>query len=423
MGVYATQVAERTDGEVQMTGGASLLGRGVGSATMGEAVSDAGFDGIICVGGEDWWYHNRGHFDFQIMRRLAKQWPVLFVNSIGVRMPSLSDKGLFAKRIGRKLKSLSRGVVNVENRFWVFSPLSIPGEAARGFVRATLPVQINLAARRAGIKRPLLWVHCPAGADLIGRISHQGLVFQRTDRFEAFPEGDPVVLAGQVEQLRQAADLVVYAAPHLQEEERELVRNSVLVTHGVDLGRFREAGERRAIGPRDMAHLGRPRVGFIGGIDAHTFDPELFLSVARALPFHQFILVGGRSLPDGWCDLPNVRELGRRPYDSVASYMAAMDCLIMPWNRSDWIAACNPIKLKEYLAVGRPIVSRPFAALEPYKHVVRVAEDVETFAAQVRAACAEPYDAAVARDAVAGEDWDDKADLVAHALLEMRLTV
>ena len=49
----------------------------------------AGFDGIICIGGEDWWYHNRGHFDFQIMRRIARTRPVLFVNSLAVRMPSL----------------------------------------------------------------------------------------------------------------------------------------------------------------------------------------------------------------------------------------------------------------------------------------------------------------------------------------------
>ena len=59
------------------------------------------FDGIICLGGEDWWYHNRGHFDFQIMRRLARKWPVLFVNSLGVRMPDLSDKKLFAQRTSR----------------------------------------------------------------------------------------------------------------------------------------------------------------------------------------------------------------------------------------------------------------------------------------------------------------------------------
>lgn len=53
---------------------------------------ELGFDGIICIGGEDWWYHNRGHFDFQMMRRLGKHWPVLFVNSLAVRMPSLAEK-------------------------------------------------------------------------------------------------------------------------------------------------------------------------------------------------------------------------------------------------------------------------------------------------------------------------------------------
>ena len=44
---------------------------------MSRIDGDRGFDGIICIGGEDWWYHNRGHFDFQIMRRLAERWPVL----------------------------------------------------------------------------------------------------------------------------------------------------------------------------------------------------------------------------------------------------------------------------------------------------------------------------------------------------------
>ena len=66
-----------------------------------DSESDLGFDGIICIGGEDWWYHNRGHFDFQIMRRLAETMPVLFVNSLAVRMPSLKEKSQFAARIGR----------------------------------------------------------------------------------------------------------------------------------------------------------------------------------------------------------------------------------------------------------------------------------------------------------------------------------
>ena len=142
---------------------------------------------------------------------------------------------------------------------------------------------------------------------------------------------------------------------------------------------------------RIVALLKRPRVGFIGGIDAHTFDPELFLGVASRLPDTEFVMIGATSLPEDWCKLPNVRFLGRKPYDMIARYMAAMDVLIMPWNKSEWIKACNPIKLKEYLAVGRPVVTTDFSALDPWRDLVRVADGAESFAPAIRAALETPY--------------------------------
>ncbi len=377
------------------------------------------FDGIICIGGEDWWYHNRGHFDFQIMRRLAKDWPVLFVNSLAVRMPSLKEKSQFVSRVGRKLKSLSRGMVRVENNFWVFSPVSVPGPTGQKLSAWALAPQIKLAAARAGIKRPLLWVHCPAGAALIGDIPHVGLVLQRTDRFEAFPEADPAVVGAQIKALKAAADLVVYCNANMMAEESGEVRRQLLITHGVDLDMFIAAGKARAPGPADVAVLKRPRVGFIGGIDAHTFGPKLFLGAASRMPDVEFALIGGCSLPEGWCTLPNVKLLGRKPYDLVASYMAAMDVLIMPWNDSEWIKACNPIKLKEYLAVGRPVVSTDFPALGKYREIVRVAKGSRAFAAAIRSALDEPYDAERARKIVATEGWDAKASYLAEALVDL----
>ncbi|MGQ0673559.1 MAG: glycosyltransferase [Hyphomicrobium sp.] len=379
------------------------------------------FDGIVCLGGEDWWYHNRGHFDFQIMRRLARSCPVLFVNSLGVRMPKLGEKALFAERMGRKMKSLARGVVEAEPGFWVFSPASVPGETGRRLTDWALAPQIRLAAARAGITRPVLWMHCPAAAPLIDRLPSAAVVMQRTDRFEAFPEGDPEVLRKQVAAIRRAADLVVYAAPDLMAEEKAAVSRQLLVTHGVDLSMFIGAGDAPGPGPHDVAVARRPRVGFVGGIDAHTFDPELFLGVAGRLPQVEFVMVGATSLPEGWCNLPNVRFLGRKPYDMVARYMAAMDVLIMPWNRSRWIEACNPIKLKEYLAVGRPVVTTDFPALAPWRDLVRVATDAGGFAAAITGALAQPHDAAPARRRLAGETWDGKAALIADALRDLGL--
>jgi glycosyltransferase involved in cell wall biosynthesis len=384
-------------------------------------MSGRGFDGIICIGGEDWWYHNRGHFDFQIMRRIAKAWPVLFVNSLAVRMPSLKDKGLFATRIQRKLRSLAHGLTHVENHFWVYSVAAIPGPTGQKLSNWALAPQIRLAAARAGIRNPVLWVHCPAGAPLTETIPASAVVLQRTDRFEAFPEADPSVVLEQIRHLKRRADLAVYAAGHLMREEASEVRKQLLVTHGVDLERFVAAGRSGAPAPADMAHVARPRVGFIGGIDHHTFDPELFLGVARAMTDTHFVMVGGSSLPEDWCTLPNVTFLGRKPYDEVAHYMAAMDALIMPWNRSPWIEACNPIKLKEYLAVGRPVVSTDFPALDGVRDLVRTANDVDGFVAALRAALSAPYDAAAAAARVDGESWDDKAALICNGILGLGL--
>lgn len=379
------------------------------------------YDGIICIGGSDWWYHNRGHFDFQVMRRFARTMPVLFVNSLGVRIPDASKPGQFAGKIQRKLQSLARGVVNVENNFWVFSPLNIPGETGKKISGFALAPQIRMAARRAGITKPLLWMHCPAGADLIDDLKPAGIVMQRTDRFEAFPEGDPVLLSHQVAKIKRAAELVIYCAPHLMEKEKAEVGRQLLVTHGVDVETFVAAGSKRAPGPADVAVIAKPRVGFIGGIDAHTFDPELFLAVARQLPHVNFVMIGSCSLPEGWCDLPNVRFLGRKPYDIIARYMAAMDVLIMPWNKSDWIKACNPIKMKEYLATGRPVVTTDFPALDGWRDLVRVAGDADTFASQIRASLSEPYDPAPARARVSGETWDAKADMILGGVADLGL--
>lgn len=377
------------------------------------------FDGIICIGGEDWWYHNRGHFDFQVMRRLAEQWPVLFVNSLGVRMPSPAEGSRFLSRIGRKLKSLGRGLTRVENRFFVFSPLSMPGEGGQVLTGWALAPQVKLAAAAAGIRRPLLWVHCPAGADLVERIPAAAVVMQRTDRFEAFPEADGARVLAQIKALKARADLVVYCAPHLEAEERGDVRRSLLLTHGADVAAFAAAGRGEVQLPADVAAIAGPRVGFVGGIDAHTFDPELFVDVAGRLPDCSFVLVGGSSLPAGWCPLSNVHLLGRKPYEQVASYMAASDVLIMPWNQSDWIQACNPIKLKEYLATGRPVVTRDFPALDGWRDLVTVADTADAFAAAIRAALTQRvnHEAILAR--LARETWAAKAERLKGAIAEL----
>lgn len=370
------------------------------------------------MGGVDWWYHNRGHYDLQMMREFSRDMPVLYVNSIGMRVPSAREGRMFFSRVARKLKSVRRGLVPIRENFMVLSVLAAPGVLGRSVQRVLMPRQIRSAARRMGIHRPLLWIACPPGACMIEQLTPSAIVYQRTDRFEAFPGVDRTEIERVDRSLREKADIVLYCNRGLFEDEADSCMGALLVDHGVDFERFAAAGIDPSE-PEDIASIPRPRVGFVGSIDAHTFSPELFRRVVKSLPDVQFVLVGGCSLPKDWCESSNVHLLGQKAYEDVANYMAACDALIMPWNDSPWIKACNPVKLKEYMAVGRPIVSVPFDELEHWRGAVRIASDPASFALAIEAALQEPCDAAALRGRVADQTWHGKADAVRNALSDL----
>lgn len=328
---------------------------------------------------------------------------------------------MFVRRVRRKLASLARGLVRVRPSFGVFSPACVPGPVGTRLSRPFVPVQIRRAARRLGIRRPLVWVACPPASHFVEALDPVGVVYQRTDRYEAFEGVDPGFIGACNRGLLGRADLTLYCSHLLLDEERDLCRRALFLDHGVDFEAFASAGRGGTPVPPDVAELARPRVGFVGGVDAHTFDPELFLALARSLPEASFFLVGACSLPEGWCTLPNVRLLGQRPYEEVPAYMAAADVLVMPWNRSEWIRACNPVKLKEYLAVGRPVVSRGFHELGWYEGLLSVADEPSEFVAAVRTALGAAGDPEPGRAVVREATWTHRKERLLAELAALGL--
>jgi len=367
------------------------------------------FDGVICFGGEDWWYHNRGHYDIRMMRQLSKHVPVLYVNSLGMRAPDPREGAMFFRRILRKLGSFRRGFVRVDENFGVLSPISIPGERGAIITKRWLTKRVAEAAESMGIMCPLVWVACPTADGVVDAIDRAGLVYQRTDRYECYPGVQQSRIKACDDRLKSRADLTVFCGDLLFAQESAECRNACLIDHGFDVERFDRASRGQNPEPSDIASLDRPRVGFVGGIDNHTFDVRLFIETAKQLPEIQFVLVGACSLPAGWCELPNVALLGQKPYEHVADYMAACDVLIMPWRRNQWIESCNPVKLKEYLAVGRPIVSTEFNQLRRYDEQIRVASTPQAFRQEILDALCDPGDEQQRRERVAGHSWSQAA--------------
>lgn len=381
-------------------------------------------EAIVCFGGEDWWYHNRGHCDIQFMRQYARDSRVLYINSIVMRKFNVGEGAMFWTRVRRKLKSITRGLVRVDPNFFVYSPVTAPVHhwpGARALNRFALTQQVRLTLRRLAMRRPLVWVNIPAACDAALALPRCALVYQRTDRYEEHPGVDVEQIKRYDRRLKEHADLTFYSNREFYEEERSQCRRAAYVEHGVEFERFVAAADQPVV-PADLRDLPRPIIGYFGGIDEHKFNLPLITRVAEMLADLTFVFVGSASIDTGpLARLPNVHLLGQRDYEVIPNYGAAYDVCILPFNQNRWIAAMNPIKLKEYLALGKPVVATPFGELAAYAGVVHVAEGPEAFARAVRTALTDtgPERVAARRARVAAHSWRTKADDVLHILQEI----
>jgi glycosyltransferase involved in cell wall biosynthesis len=371
-------------------------------------------DGFICFSAQDWWYFSHAHSDFQLMQRVAAQRPVLFVNSITIRMPLPGRSKRFVRRIVRKARSmtkrLQRPVPELEN-LGVLSPVVLPfygNERLRRINARLVAVQVQRAARRMRVRRPVCFVTIPTAVDVVARLDHGPLLYNRSDRHSAFGEADQDAIAALEQRLLRDADRVLYVSHALMDDERAMTdTRAVFLDHGVDVDHF-QRGDRRQM-PADVRDLRGPVIGFFGGFDDYLVDLDLIATTARALPDATVLLIGDASGSMRVVEAePNVRWLGPRPYDDIPAYGSAFDVAIMPWLDNEWIRYANPIKLKEYLALGLAVVSTDFPEVRYYRDHVRIAAGADAFVAAVRETLADGGlgTPASRRAAVIDETWD-----------------
>jgi glycosyltransferase involved in cell wall biosynthesis len=301
------------------------------------------------------------------------------------------------------------------------TPVLLPfyGSArARALNARLIAFQVRWAARSLGMSTDVCVATIPTAADVVGHLRVGTLVYNRSDRHSAFPEADTASVERLERALMRDAEHVLYVSSELMAAERELTgERAVFLDHGVDLDHFAEppAG---AAEPADLAAIPHPRLGFFGALDDYVVDFDLLGRIAKEYPDAQLVLVGSTTHDLGALTaLPNVHHLGFKPYAEVPAYGRGFDVALMPWQDNDWVRHCNPIKLKEYLALGLPVVSTDFPEVRRYAEQVTVAGSTEEFLTAVGALLQEGQDsperdlgaAQRRRAAVAGDSWQARA--------------
>jgi len=288
---------------------------------------------MLCFGGEDWWYHNRGHIDMQLMRRFARKGTTLYVNSIIMQKLNLDQSRKFIQKLVRKTRSIFRGLKKTEDGFWVYSPISLPVQHiswARPLNELLLHLQISHVVRRIGIRAPIVWVACPAAYGVAIRIKASKLVYQRTDRFEDFPGVDFETIRKFDQKLKANSDLTIYVNDKLFKEEANECRNAIYLDHGVDFEMFASPVQRLSE-PSDISGIPRPIIGFIGSIDDCNPDIDFLGKVADLLPHMSFVVIGREQTDcSGLKARKNVWMLGQKAYELVPEYGKRFDVSLLP---------------------------------------------------------------------------------------------
>ena len=373
---------------------------------------------IVCVA-SNWNAHPTGKH--HIMRLLAEQNHILWINYHASRRPKLNRGD--SRMIVRRLREVCAGARRVQPTIDVLSPLVLPlpeSPTAR-YVNTRLMVrQIRSALRQLPRRPTQLWLFTPDVPELIDLLDAERVVYYCVDDFAAFSGFNAELITRLERQTCAAADVVFATSQTLYEQRSRQSSNTHLVPHGVDLDHFASAEDIRPDQlPDDVRNIPTPVFGYFGLISDYV-DLDLIAAAARHQPDWSFVLIGSLRCDPSTLDvLDNVYLLGNKPYEEMPGYCRVFDVGLIPFRMNRLTRAVNPIKLREYLAAGLPVVSSPMPEVLRYSPAVRTAETLDEFIAACTAALAASQDgnAAERRALVRAESWQARVEQLSEIIM------
>jgi len=331
---------------------------------------------IICFS-NDW--HNDPTSKQHIMRILGRDNFVLWVNSIGLRSPSMQKQDI--SRVFDKLKSAFRGIERINDNFFVLSPIVIPFHKRR-FVKSINSYLLRLLLRhyirKFDMKNIIYWSYLPNVEYIVRKMDAEFIVYHCVDEWSKFSFIDSDIIHEE-RRLCEMSDLVLASARELYDSRKQYNANTHYLPHGVDYDYFHGGRESDFQIPDDIKDIPRPIAGFFGLIH-EWIDLDLLDYVIKRNPDVNFVFIGKQSVDVASLkSSPNCHFLGQKPYSELVSYARLFDIGLIPFKVNELTRNVNPIKLKEYLALGIPVISVDIPEVHAYRHVVRIADSYDEY--------------------------------------------
>ncbi len=359
-----------------------------------------------------------------VMAELAKHNRVLWLNSLATRRPSLRS-ARDVRKIFSKLFSIRQPLLEVRENLWVHTPLVLPlphSRAARAINQQLLRAMLNRLRRRLDMKQFQLWTFLPTTADYIGRLGESVAVYYCTDEWSQQREMDRQRIVADERNLCERVDVVFTTAQSLADRRRGFNQETHLSRHGVDHALFAKALDPATQVPADIAQLPTPVIGFYGTI-RDWVDQTLIATLAARRPEWSIALIGDVRVDlSRLRGLRNVHVLKRKAHSDLPGCCKRFAVGIIPYQADGQAWHANPIKLREYLSAGLPVVSTPLPEVMEMGADCLIARSVDEFERAIEQALRDDSPELRQRrsDAMRGQTWRQRVDELGTQIMRVK---
>lgn len=329
----------------------------------------------------DW--HFRWQRPQQISRQFANQGHRVFY--VTTEMIPLPVEAVTKEELARyvKIKKIAPKVWNVtlcsHARLNLYQDQMSPRDVE------LLSLSVEVVKEKFGITEMVSIVDLPFWLPLVDNLTQHTTVYDCMDDHEGFSTNAPSMLRLEQKMIRRA-DLVLASSQGLLEKLQSLRPDVSLLRNAADVGHFAQTSQVPTAA--ELEKIRGPVIGYYGAI-SDWFDIDLIRELAKKRRDWTFVLIGHTF----GCDiskverLKNVLLLGEKPYEQLPGYLRRFDVAMIPFKQNRLTKATNPVKLYEYLAAGKPVVSTELpevAAVSP--HLVEMASDPASFERAIQTA-------------------------------------
>ena len=365
----------------------------------------------LLVFADDWGRHPSSCQ--HLIRHLVGRREVYWVNTIGTREPRLNLATLRrgCEKISNWIRRPVGGADSLPANLRVLNPKMWPWSSRpfdQGLNRELLFRQLAPVVRSLPVP-PIAVTTLPIVSDLMGLLPVQRWVYYCVDDFGEWPGLAQAGLRQMEERLIRRADCLVAVSETLQDKMAQRGRQAHLLTHGIEPDFWTTEGPARPLPQLDS--LPRPLVVFWGVID-RRMDVGFVKQLAAEQKRGTVVFVGRKDDPDpALFAIPGVVHVPALPFADLPNLAAAASVLIMPYADLPVTRAMQPLKLKEYLATGRPAVVCDLPANRSWSDCMDLADTPAEFARLVRLRLDQglPASQREARRRLAHETWAAKA--------------